>query len=62
MKMLMDVVNEIVTHKQGVETALLTGSCKSYEDYKALVGEIRGLSFTQQLLLDLVRTLENDSD
>jgi hypothetical protein len=58
----MDVVKEIARRKEGIETAVLTGGCKSYEEYKALVGELRGLSFTQQLLQDLVRKLENGED
>lgn len=62
MKLFTDVINEVVRHKEGIETAVLSGSCKSYEEYKGLVGELRGLSFTQQLLLDLVRTLENNDD
>lgn len=62
MQMLLDVLKEVSRHKEGIETAVVGGSCKTFEEYKALVGELRGLSFTQQLLQDLVRTLENDSD
>jgi hypothetical protein len=62
MQALTDVLKEISRHKEGVEIALVSGSCKTFEDYKTLVGEIRGLSFTQQLIQDLVRTLENGDD
>ncbi len=62
MKAITDVLKEVARHKEGIETAMLGGSCKSYEEYKALVGELRGLSFTQQLLIDLVRVLENGDD
>jgi hypothetical protein len=62
MQALTDVIKEIVRHKEGIETALLGGSCKTFEEYKALVGELRGLSFTQQLLQDLVRIMENGDD
>lgn len=42
--------------------ALAEGAAKSYEEYKQLVGEIRGLSFAQLCVSDLVRKLENDDD
>jgi|TARA_R110000868_G_scaffold111451_1_gene300984 hypothetical protein len=42
--------------------ALAEGAAKSYEEYKQLVGEIRGLSFAQLCVNDLVRKLENDDD
>lgn len=62
MQALTDVLKEVARHKEGIETAMLSGSCRTFEEYKALVGELRGLSFTQQLLQDLVRTLENGDD
>ena len=42
--------------------ALAEGAAKSYEEYKQLVGEIRGLSFAQLSVSDLVRKLENDDE
>jgi hypothetical protein len=42
--------------------ALADGAAKSFEEYKQLVGEIRGLSFAQLCVSDLVRKLENDDD
>lgn len=42
--------------------ALAEGAAKSFEEYKQLVGEIRGLSFAQLCVSDLVRKLENDDD
>lgn len=62
MKAITDVLKEVARHQEGIETVVLNGSCKTFEEYKALVGEIRGLSFTKQLLLDLVRVLENDDE
>jgi len=62
MQVLTDVLKEITRHKEGLEIAVVSGSCKTFEEYKALVGELRGLSFTQQLLQDLVRRLENGDD
>lgn len=62
MQALTDVLKEISRHKEGIEIAMASGSCKTFEEYKALVGELRGLSFTQQLIQDLVRRLENGDD
>jgi hypothetical protein len=42
--------------------ALADGAAKTFEEYKQLVGEIRGLSFAQLCVSDLVRKLENDED
>jgi hypothetical protein len=42
--------------------SVATGGAKSYEEYKFMVGEIRGLSFTKQTITDLVRKLENDDE
>ena len=41
---------------------LTEGSAKNYDEYQKLVGEIRGLSFAQQLLTDLVRNMEDSDD
>jgi len=48
--------------QQHLADALAEGAAKSYEEYKQLVGEIRGLSFAQLCVNDLVRKLENDDD
>lgn len=61
MKIITDLLNEIQQRRNGVETAVLRG-VDTLEEYKSLTGEIRGLSFAQQLLTDLVRKLENDDD
>lgn len=61
MKIITDLLNEIQQRRNGVETAVLRGVA-NLEEYKSLTGEIRGLSFAQQLLTDLVRKLENDDD
>lgn len=61
MKIITDLLNELQQHKQGVETAVLRG-VHTLEEYKSLTGEIRGLTFAQQLLTDLVHKLENDDD
>ena len=57
-----DIVNEVTQRVNGLQDALIEGTCKSLEEYKSLVGEIRGLSFAKQLLIDLVRKMESDED
>ena len=42
--------------------ALAEGAVKSFDEYKQLVGEIRGLSFAQLSINDLVRKLEKAED
>ena len=42
--------------------ALADGAAKTFEEYKQLVGEIRGLSFAQQCVNDLVLKLEHDDE
>ena len=41
---------------------LAEGSAKDFNEYQKLVGEIRGLSFSQRLLTDLVRKMEDNDD
>ncbi len=35
-----------------------TGSCKSYEEYKAVCGKIEGLALAERALLDMVEAQE----
>ncbi len=35
-----------------------TGSCKTYEEYKAVCGKIEGLALAERALLDLVEAQE----
>jgi hypothetical protein len=61
MKIITDLLNEIQQRRSGVETAVLRG-VNSLDEYKSLTGEIRGLSFAQLCVSDLVRKLENGDD
>ena len=59
----LEYLNKQFTERQtSLADALAEGAAKSYEEYKQLVGEIRGLSFAQLCVSDLVRKLENDDD
>ena len=42
--------------------SVVSGGPKNYEEYKAMVGEIRGLSFAKLTVTDLVRKLENNDE
>ena len=52
----------LVDRQKQIADALANGAAKSYEDYKQLVGEIRGLSFAQLSLDDLVRKMEENDE
>jgi hypothetical protein len=39
-----------------------SGKATSFEDYKSLCGEIKGLLIARGLVLDLKQNLENDDD
>lgn len=59
----LEYLNKQFTERQeSLANALAEGAAKSFEEYKQLVGEIRGLSFAQLCVNDLVRKLENDDD
>jgi hypothetical protein len=53
---------QFTERQQSLADALANGAAKTFEEYKQLVGEIRGLSFAQLCVSDLVRKLENDDD
>jgi hypothetical protein len=41
---------------------LADGQCETYEDYKRICGEIRGLLIARGYALDLKQTMENADD
>jgi hypothetical protein len=53
---------QFTERQEHLADALAEGAAKTFEEYKQLVGEIRGLSFAQRCVNDLVRKLENDDD
>jgi len=59
----LEYLNKIFVDRQKqIAEAITDGSAKSYEDYKQLVGEIRGLSFARLSLDDLVRKMEENDE
>lgn len=63
MEKYLEYLNKLFTERQKhLSDALAEGAAKSFEEYKQLVGEIRGLSFAQLSVNDLVRKLENDDE
>ncbi|MGA1354177.1 MAG: hypothetical protein ACO32I_05300 [Candidatus Limnocylindrus sp.] len=55
-------LKEIVWKRQSLETALCGGQAEDFPAYKGLAGEIRGLSFAEMVINDLVRKLENGDE
>jgi hypothetical protein len=63
MEKYLEYLNKSLADRQKqIADALTNGAAKSYEDYKQLVGEIRGLSFAQLSLNDLVRKMEENDE
>lgn len=62
----MDIVDAIVLEidqkASQIRDHLSAGRAASFEEYKALCGEIKGLLFTRQYALDLKRKMENSDD
>jgi hypothetical protein len=59
----LEYLNKILVDRQKhIAEALADGAAKSYEEYKQLVGEIRGLSFAKLSLDDLVRKMEENDE
>ena len=58
-ELLTSQINEQVA---GVEEALVSGRLTSYEEYKRLCGEIRGLLIARDLVKDLKNRMETDND
>jgi hypothetical protein len=48
--------------QEQLSTALAGSAAKDYAEYRAICGEIRGLSYAESLILDLAKRLENSDD
>ena len=48
--------------QEQLSTALAGSAAKDYAEYRAICGEIRGLSYAESLILDLAKRLENSND
>jgi predicted nucleic acid-binding Zn-ribbon protein len=56
------VIEELNKRREALKNALADGAAKDYVEYRAMSGEIQGLSLAHSLLTDLVRNLEFDDD
>lgn len=56
------VLKNIEEHRESVSRALFDGSAKDFAEYKAMCGEIRGLSLAHSFITDLVRKLEQEDE
>ena len=51
---------QIAERKDQLTQTLASGSVQNYEDYQKVVGEITGLSFTEYLISDLHKDIDDD--
>ena len=51
---------QIAERKDQLIQTLASGSVQNYEDYQKVVGEITGLSFTEYLISDLHKDIDDD--
>lgn len=55
-------LKELEHRRETLKNALAEGSARDFSEYKAMAGEIQGLSFAHSILTDLVRKLEFDDE
>jgi len=59
----MDVlIRDIEDKRDTIARALVDGAARDYAEYRAMCGEIRGLSLAHSYVTDLVRRMEQDDD
>jgi hypothetical protein len=56
------VQKELELRRQSLVEFLSTGSAKTLEEYRAITGELRGLSLAIELIKDLAFKLENQDE
>jgi hypothetical protein len=56
------VLKELEERRDDIAQALISGAAKDFPEYRALCGEIRGLSFAHSFVNDLVRKLERSDE
>ena len=54
--------NKLETRIQDVESAVIGGSVADMEQYKAMIGEIQGLSYALEELRALLKNYEDEDD
>ena len=59
----MDVlIRDIEDKRDTIARALVEGAARDYAEYRAMCGEIRGLSLAHSYVTDLVRRMEQDDE
>ena len=56
------VLRDIEEHRESIARALVDGAARDFSEYKAMCGEIRGLSTAHMFITDLVRKMEQNDD
>ncbi len=56
------VIKELNNRRETISKALADGAARDYPEYRAMAGEIQGLSLASAILTDLVRQLEYDDE
>jgi hypothetical protein len=56
------VIRELNIRREAISKALADGTARDYSEYRAMAGEIQGLSLAHSLLTDLVRQMEYDDE
>jgi hypothetical protein len=62
MDVLTTITNELDAKVKQLKDHLAAGRASSFEEYKQLCGEIKGLLFARQYALDLQQNLENSDN
>ena len=53
---------DLIARQKQVEQSILSGLCKTWEDYKYLTGKLAALKQEEQELTDLLKKTELDDD
>lgn len=63
MDKILEILKDKINEKQAqLSYALTTSAAKDYADYRAICGEIRGLSIAEGYILDLAKKMEHNDD
>jgi hypothetical protein len=63
MDKILEIIKNDINEKQAqLSYALSTSAAKDYAEYRAICGEIRGLSIAEGYVLDLAKKMESNDD
>ena len=54
--------NQLISRQKQVEESILSGLCKSWDDYRYLTGRLDALKQEEQELTDLLKKMEHEDD